>query len=209
MTAFLDLESREVESLFVPFADLTSGTETYPAGRYMELDPTPTGIYVVDFNIAYHPYCYYSPEYDCPYPAEGKPARGADSRRREDAERPTRAFHERATLQAIVFDFDGVIADSERLHLRSYQEILAPEGITISNEEYFNRYLGYDDVGVFKAVGRTGTSRWTTPREGADRAQGRALRIARRRRRDAVSRRRRFHSRRRRSECRSRSRPAR
>ena len=53
-----------------------------------------------------------------------------------------------------MFDFDGVIADSERLHLRSYQEILAPEGITMSNEDYFNRYLGYDDVGVFKAVGR-------------------------------------------------------
>lgn len=57
-------------------------------------------------------------------------------------------------LQAIVFDFDGVIADSERLHLRSYQEILAPEGITISDDEYYDRYLGYDDVGVFKAVGR-------------------------------------------------------
>jgi beta-phosphoglucomutase len=57
-------------------------------------------------------------------------------------------------LQAIVFDFDGVIADSERLHLRSYQDILAPEGITMSNEDYFARYLGYDDVGVFKAVGR-------------------------------------------------------
>jgi beta-phosphoglucomutase len=57
-------------------------------------------------------------------------------------------------LQAIVFDFDGVIADSERLHLRSYQEVLAPEGITISDEEYYDRYLGYDDVGVFKALGR-------------------------------------------------------
>jgi hypothetical protein len=68
LTAFLDLESREANRLFVPFSDLTSGTETYPAGRYMELDPTPTGIYVVDFNIAYHPYCYYSPEFDCPYP---------------------------------------------------------------------------------------------------------------------------------------------
>jgi beta-phosphoglucomutase len=53
-----------------------------------------------------------------------------------------------------VFDFDGVIADSERLHLRSYQDILAPEGITMTTEDYFNRYLGYDDVGVFKAVGR-------------------------------------------------------
>jgi beta-phosphoglucomutase len=56
-------------------------------------------------------------------------------------------------LQAIVFDFDGVIADSERLHLRSYQEILAPEGITMSDDEYYGRYLGYDDVGVFKALG--------------------------------------------------------
>ena len=68
LTAFHDLESQDDRRLFVPFSDLTSGAETYPAGRYMELDPTPTGIYVVDFNIAYHPYCYYSPEYDCPYP---------------------------------------------------------------------------------------------------------------------------------------------
>jgi len=57
-------------------------------------------------------------------------------------------------LHAIVFDFDGVIADSERLHLRAYQEVLAPEGITMSNADYFARYLGYDDVGVFKALGR-------------------------------------------------------
>jgi beta-phosphoglucomutase len=57
-------------------------------------------------------------------------------------------------LQAIVFDFDGVIADSERLHLRSYQDILAPEGVTMSADDYLNKYLGYDDVGVFKAVGR-------------------------------------------------------
>jgi beta-phosphoglucomutase len=57
-------------------------------------------------------------------------------------------------LQAIVFDFDGVIADSERLHLQSYQDILAPEGIDISEAAYYERYLGYDDVGVFKAVGR-------------------------------------------------------
>lgn len=57
-------------------------------------------------------------------------------------------------LQAIIFDFDGVIADSERLHLRAYQDILAPEGISMSAEDYYNRYLGYDDVGVFKAVAR-------------------------------------------------------
>ena len=68
LTAFIDVESPQQNRLFVPFADQTSGTETYPAGRYMELDPTATGIYVVDFNIAYNPYCYYSPEFDCPYP---------------------------------------------------------------------------------------------------------------------------------------------
>jgi uncharacterized protein (DUF1684 family) len=68
LTAFIDVDSPQVNRLFVPFADQTSGTETYAAGRYMELDPTATGIYVVDFNIAYNPYCYYSPEFDCPYP---------------------------------------------------------------------------------------------------------------------------------------------
>ena len=68
LTAFIEVDQPQANRLFVPFADETSGKETYAAGRYMELDPTPTGIYVVDFNVAYNPYCYYSPEYDCPYP---------------------------------------------------------------------------------------------------------------------------------------------
>ena len=46
----------------------TSGTETYAAGRYLDLDRTVTGLYDLDFNRAYHPYCYYNPQYDCPYP---------------------------------------------------------------------------------------------------------------------------------------------
>jgi beta-phosphoglucomutase len=57
-------------------------------------------------------------------------------------------------LHAIVFDFDGVIADSERLHLRAYQDILAPEGVALTDEDYYARYLGYDDVGVFRTLGR-------------------------------------------------------
>jgi beta-phosphoglucomutase len=57
-------------------------------------------------------------------------------------------------LQAIVFDFDGVITDSEGLHLRAYQDVLGPEGVTLSNDAYYDRYLGYDDVGVFKAIGK-------------------------------------------------------
>ena len=55
-------------------------------------------------------------------------------------------------LQAIVFDFDGVVADSEMLHLRAYQQVLAGEGVVVSNQEYFDRYLGYDDAGVFRAL---------------------------------------------------------
>jgi len=56
------------DRLFVPFTDLTSGTETYAAGRYLELERTATGIYTIDFNRAFHPYCYYNDTYDCPYP---------------------------------------------------------------------------------------------------------------------------------------------
>lgn len=58
----------DMNRLFVPFSDLTSGTETYPAGRYIDLNRTPTGIYILDFNKAYHPYCYYNITYECPYP---------------------------------------------------------------------------------------------------------------------------------------------
>ena len=67
LTAFSEV-GQPASRLFVPFADATSGEETYAAGRYMELDPTATGIYVVDFNGAYHPFCYYNEEYDCPFP---------------------------------------------------------------------------------------------------------------------------------------------
>lgn len=66
--AFVEAGSPEVNRLFVPFSDLTSKDETYPAGRYLDIDITPTGFYIVDFNKAYHPYCYYSPTFDCPYP---------------------------------------------------------------------------------------------------------------------------------------------
>lgn len=51
-------------------------------------------------------------------------------------------------LQAIVFDFDGVISDSEALHLRAYQEVLAPLGLSLSGDEYYQLYLGYHDMGV-------------------------------------------------------------
>ena len=68
LSAFVEVGAPNVDRLFVPFTDLTSGTETYPAGRYLDLDRNATGIYVIDFNRAYHPYCYYNPTFDCPYP---------------------------------------------------------------------------------------------------------------------------------------------
>jgi uncharacterized protein (DUF1684 family) len=59
----------EIATLFVPFADETSRSqETYPAGRYLDVEPTSTGIYSIDFNRAYNPYCAYNLAYECPYP---------------------------------------------------------------------------------------------------------------------------------------------
>ncbi len=68
LTAFVSASSPTVDRLFVPFNDLTSGTETYGAGRYLDLDRTASGMYAMDFNVAYNPYCYYNPTYVCPLP---------------------------------------------------------------------------------------------------------------------------------------------
>jgi beta-phosphoglucomutase len=57
-------------------------------------------------------------------------------------------------LQAIIFDFDGVIADSEPLHLRAYQQVLGQEGIELTREDYYARYLGFDDGGLFRALAK-------------------------------------------------------
>ncbi len=53
-------------SLFVPFADATSGNETYGSGRYLDVAIEPDGSVVLDFNLAYQPYCAYSSAYSCP-----------------------------------------------------------------------------------------------------------------------------------------------
>jgi beta-phosphoglucomutase len=64
------------------------------------------------------------------------------------------------SLQAIIFDFDGVIANSEPLHLRAFQQALGDRGIFLSREEYFSRYLGYDDVGAFRALAQDRGLAW-------------------------------------------------
>jgi uncharacterized protein len=51
---------------FLPFVDSLAGSETYPAGRYLEPEPLPNGMFLVDFNLAYNPYCAYNDLWSCP-----------------------------------------------------------------------------------------------------------------------------------------------
>ena len=51
---------------FLPFVDSLAGQETYPAGRYLEPEPLPDGRFLVDFNLAYNPYCAYNEHWSCP-----------------------------------------------------------------------------------------------------------------------------------------------
>lgn len=61
------------ESLFVPFLDATTGTETYGAGRYLDIEAEDDGTWTLDFNLAYHPSCVYDPKFSCPLtPAENR-----------------------------------------------------------------------------------------------------------------------------------------
>jgi len=58
---------------FLPFVDTLANTETYPAGRYLEPEELSENRFLLDFNMAYNPYCAYSPHYSCPItPAENR-----------------------------------------------------------------------------------------------------------------------------------------
>ena len=65
------------------------------------------------------------------------------------------------SLRAIVFDFDGVIANSEPLHFRGFRDVAAEEGVTLTEPDYYARYLGFDDVGAFEAMGAEHGAAWT------------------------------------------------
>lgn len=56
--------------------------------------------------------------------------------------------------EAVVFDFDGVIVDSEPLHWKAFREVLAPAGIAFPWEEYVDRYMGFDDRDAFREAFR-------------------------------------------------------
>lgn len=55
-------------------------------------------------------------------------------------------------LKAVIFDFDGVIANTEPVHMRAFQLTLGEDGITLTEEEYYSDYLAYDDKMLFKTV---------------------------------------------------------
>lgn len=60
--------SGDPDELFLPFRDATSGSETYGAGRYLEVEVEEDGTAVIDFNYAYNPFCAYNDRWSCPLP---------------------------------------------------------------------------------------------------------------------------------------------
>src|SRR5574341_779916 len=69
---------------FLPFMDATNGDETYDSGRYLEIEPLPGGKFLVDFNLAYNPYCAYNEHWTCPIPPKenrlGVPIRAGEKK---------------------------------------------------------------------------------------------------------------------------------
>ena len=55
-------------------------------------------------------------------------------------------------LKAVIFDFDGVISDSEPCHLAATNKVLADFGVQLSKEEYYSEYLGFTDCEMFEAI---------------------------------------------------------
>lgn len=67
-------------------------------------------------------------------------------------------------LRSILFDFNGVLVDDEPIHLEMFQRVLSEEGIALSAEDYYARYLGLDDRACFAAVLETAGEPATVPR---------------------------------------------
>ena len=55
-------------------------------------------------------------------------------------------------VRAVLFDFDGVIADNEPIHFAMFQKVLGEIGILLSETDYYTKYLGFDDKGCFAAA---------------------------------------------------------
>ena len=59
-------------------------------------------------------------------------------------------------LRAVIFDFDGVITDSEILHLQAFNQVLAQHGVEISKKDYYKEYLSYADIDCFTLLRKKG-----------------------------------------------------
>src|ERR1700743_2703381 len=57
-----------------------------------------------------------------------------------------------SVLRAILFDFNGILVDDEPIHLEMFQRVLAEEGLSLTAEDYYGRFLGLDDRGCLSAV---------------------------------------------------------
>jgi beta-phosphoglucomutase len=78
-------------------------------------------------------------------------------------------------LGAVIFDFDGVITDSEILHFRAFNEVLARYGVKMTQKEYYAEYLGLSDVDCFTTLIRQG--KLNVPESGVKDLSGRKTRI--------------------------------
>ncbi len=70
LQVFMPRDTAEEKYWFIPFTDATSGKETYPGGRYIDMDETASDSVFLDFNYSYNPWCAYNPRFDCPIPPE-------------------------------------------------------------------------------------------------------------------------------------------
>lgn len=57
-------------------------------------------------------------------------------------------------LRSVIFDFNGILVDDEPIHMELFQKVLGEEGMTLTEKDYYARYLGLDDRGAFKAAYR-------------------------------------------------------
>jgi len=55
-------------------------------------------------------------------------------------------------LDALIFDFDGIVVDSEPIHLKGFRAVLGMMGLELTEEDYYAKYLGYDDHDCFRTA---------------------------------------------------------
>jgi beta-phosphoglucomutase len=67
-------------------------------------------------------------------------------------------------MRAVVFDFDGVIANSEPMHFRGFRDVLGEQGLELTEADYYRVYVGFDDRDAFRAIGADRGVTWTDDR---------------------------------------------